>query len=88
MRRCYPCPLNLGKYCWGFRCPRDQWRGRRGCRGFDNEEAYELFHAWQKDSHVKTRKQLRQGVFRKKKTEPHYNGLLMQRTLGSRRRIR
>ena len=68
IRECHSCLLNLGRTCWGFSCPRDQWGGRKRCRAFENEAAYEMFRRWSEDAQVKTRKQLRQEFHRKKKT--------------------
>jgi len=72
VRRCHKCLLNLGDRCWAYASPRRQWHNR-ACRGFENERAYELFRIWEKDAVVKSRKEIRQGIFRKKKTMPHWN---------------
>ena len=72
VRKCYTCKLNLLDRCWIYASPRSQWSGKR-CRGFENEKAYALLQEWEKDVQVKTRKELRQEIFRKKKTEPHWN---------------
>lgn len=75
MRQCHSCLLNTGDTCWGFASPRDQWRGHRRCRAFENETAYEMFRQWSSDVTVKTRKQIRQEFHRKKKTSfdnPHF----------------
>ncbi|MBU0714548.1 MAG: hypothetical protein KJ964_04245 [Verrucomicrobia bacterium] len=63
IRRCNTCLLNLGTTCWKFACPRREWeRGR--CFGFEEDELYRQFHAWQEAPHVKTAKQLRREAFR------------------------
>jgi len=73
VRKCHSCLLNLGDHCWLYAYPRGQWQRHGICRALGNERAYELFREWKSDSRAKTRKELRQEVFRKKKTEPHWN---------------
>lgn len=63
VHQCYRCLLNLGDHCWAFACPRRQWRGRK-CPGFENEELYRQFREWQEAPHIKTRRELRQEIFR------------------------
>ena len=63
-RKCYTCLLNRGDHCWGFEFPREQWRSKRKCPAFENEDAYDLFREWEKDADTKTRKELRQEAFR------------------------
>ena len=67
VRKCHKCPLNQGDHCWGFRYPRDQWHEKR-CLAFGSEVAHEMFLEWQKDSAVKTRRQIRQEAFPKHKS--------------------
>ena len=66
VRKCYRCLLNLDDHCWVFTSPRLQW-SRKKCPGFENEELYRQFGKWQEEPHVKTRKQLRQEIFRSAK---------------------
>ena len=69
VRKCHSCLLNQGDHCWGYRHPRAQWRDQRRCPGFENEPAYCAFRLWQKQASVKTRKEIRQEVFRTNKPE-------------------
>jgi hypothetical protein len=64
VRKCHACLLNLGDRCWLYRFPRGQWRDGRTCRTLGDEAVYEDFRRWQKRPTVKTRKELRQEVFR------------------------
>lgn len=64
VRKCHACLLNLGDRCWLYRYPRGQWRPGHTCRAYDNEAVYAEFRRWRKRPTVKTRKELRQEVFR------------------------
>ena len=64
VRKCYSCLLNLGSCCWIYRYPRGQWRDGRRCPGFENEELYAAYLAWQKMPTVKSRRELRREFFR------------------------
>jgi len=66
VRRCYRCLLNLGGHCWEFACPRRQWNKKK-CPGFENDELYAQFRKWQEAPRVKTRRELRQEIFRSAK---------------------
>ncbi len=59
IRPCYSCMLNLGKYCWIYPNPRQQWKNQR-CPGFENQVLYQAFQEWKATPDIKTRKQLRQ----------------------------
>ncbi len=63
--KCYTCPLNLGKYCWAFEFPREQWQGKRCCTGLSSARLHGEFEYWQKSAHVKTPHELRQTTFPK-----------------------
>jgi hypothetical protein len=76
VHQCYSCLLNLGDHCWLYRHPRSQWSSGRKCPGFENEDVYFQFTEWQKQPHVKTRKELRREVFRMRKRTRVYRGLL------------
>gem|GEM_PF-1197149 len=67
VKRCYRCLLNLGDHCWKFPCPRLQWGDRKKCPGFENAELYARFRQWQEAPRVKTRRELRQEMFRSAK---------------------
>ncbi len=64
VRKCHACLLNLGKRCWRYPNPREQWRHGKSCPGFENPVVYQEFRQWQKEPHVKTRKELRRALFR------------------------
>lgn len=66
VRKCYKCLLNLEDHCWIYKCPHIQWRDKKGCPAFENDEIYREFREWQKQPVVKTRKELRRDFFRKK----------------------
>lgn len=66
VRKCYRCLLNQRDHCWAFACPRLQW-SKKKCPGFDDQELQRQFREWQEAPHVKTRKQLRQEIFRSAK---------------------
>lgn len=74
VRKCHKCLLNMGRFCWGFTKPRNQWRHRRGCGAFKNEIAYTLFRQWQASGIIKTSKQLRREEHRTR-TVPESNHL-------------
>ena len=63
VRRCNRCLLNLGDRCWHYACPRRQWV-RKPCPGFGNEELYRRYRLWLEEPRVKTRRQIRQEMFR------------------------
>ena len=63
VRKCNRCLLNLGDHCWVFPRPRMQWN-RKKCPGFENEELGRQFRKWQEEPRVKTRKEIRQEIFR------------------------
>lgn len=58
VRKCHPCPLNLGDRCWVYASPRDQWRNR-SCPGFSSEDLAAQYRQWLKRPQVKTREDLR-----------------------------
>jgi len=66
VRKCNRCLLNLGQHCWVFASPRLQW-SKKKCPGFENDELYLQYNKWQEEPHVKTRKELRQEIFRSAK---------------------
>ena len=66
VRKCSKCLLNLEDHCWLYENPREQWRGRKRCPGFENDDVYLDFKEWQKLPTVKTRRELRREFFRKK----------------------
>ena len=72
IRSCYTCLLNQGDHCWGYRCPREQWGHRSRCPAFESPAAYQLFAQWKSQAHVKTRKELRQGAFPKRRVAPRH----------------
>lgn len=73
MRRCHGCLLNLGSRCWAFVSPREQWKRHAICPGYANEEIYGFFRYWQKQSDVKSRRQIRQEAFRRRPPEPVFH---------------
>lgn len=74
VHECYACLLNLGDDCWLYRYPRGQWRGRR-CSARDDAEIHERFLVWQKQPSVKTRRDLRREVFRRRRKHAHRDPL-------------
>jgi len=64
VRKCHACLLNLGDHCWLYAYPRGQWHGKKRCAAFDDKKIHAEFRLWQKASDVKTRKELRQEIFR------------------------
>jgi len=66
VRKCHACLLNLGDRCWLYDYPRGQWRDKKGCHAFENEEIYAEFRQWQKQPTVKTRRELRREFFKRK----------------------
>jgi len=57
--------MNLDDHCWLFASPRNQWRAGHVCPAFGNEAVLKEFGEWQKHQPpVKTRRELRRGVFR------------------------
>jgi len=69
VRKCGKCPLNQGSFCWGFLYPHEQWHGKK-CPAFENERAYGLFHDWEQEIPVRTRKKIRREMFVRRKTLP------------------
>jgi len=72
VRKCNRCLLNLGNHCWIYTCPRHQWI-REKCPGFENNVFYNQLRKWQDEPHVKTRKQIRQELFRSTKVSRRLN---------------
>jgi len=63
---CYACVLNLGDHCGIYAYPRGQWRSRR-CAGFDDPEIHRAYEALSREVQVKTRRELRQELFRSRR---------------------
>ena len=70
VHRCYTCLLNQGDHCWGYEFPGAQWRSRRTCSAFENDDVYRFYLNWQKQANVKTRKEIRQEALRREAPEP------------------
>lgn len=67
VRKCHRCLLNLGDHCWLYRYPRGQWRDGCRCWAFENETVYAGFRTWRKQPTIKTRKELRRLVHRRRR---------------------
>lgn len=74
VRKCHPCLLNMGSYCWLYQYPRGQWRDGKRCRGIENEDLHRQFEHWRKEPDVKTRHELRREFFRgRKRANVHHD---------------
>jgi len=72
--KCKGCPLNLKKSCGVFPNPKAEWdKGK--CKGFMNEELHAEYLKQQSEFHAKTPKEIRQEVAKRRKSEPHYDGI-------------
>ena len=59
VRKCHACPLNLGRTCWAFAVPREQWRRHAVCPGLHDTALHQLHRDAQKQASVLTGKDLR-----------------------------
>jgi hypothetical protein len=80
VHKCVGCGLNLRERCGVFESPRDQW-ARGKCPGYMNEKLLREFKESQEQAHNKSPKEIRQDTFRKRKTEPHWNGHIVPEVL-------
>lgn len=64
VRKCNACRLNLRTHCWRYTCPREQWANGRTCTGLDNAKLYEEFDRSMKQPDIRSRKEIRQDIFR------------------------
>ena len=67
--KCYKCLLNLGKKCWKYDIPKEQWSGGKKCLGYNNPEFYEEYKKSLELPNVKTRKEIRREIFRSNRTK-------------------
>ena len=79
VRKCHPCPLNLGDHCAVFPDPHEQWRSGK-CRGFKSEELYRQYLEEQARHPADPAKEERRSRARKARTEPHHDGTLSHRS--------
>ena len=69
--KCHSCKLNLGDHCWVHENPREQWQQNERCPGFENDELYAQFDAWQREPTVKTHRLHKLSGSRKRPHEYH-----------------
>ena len=73
IHKCSGCGLNLKERCGIFEIPQDMWaRGR--CPGYMNEKLLREYEETQRQVHEKTPKEIRQEIFKQRKTVPHWQG--------------
>ncbi len=63
----------MGKRCWKFEFPKEQWSGGKKCIGFGNKEFYAEYERYLAEPSVKTRREIRREIFRGNKVKsPFY----------------
>jgi hypothetical protein len=73
--KCKGCPLNLKQRCGIFARPGRMW-AKGKCRGYKSEKLYARYVEQQARFHAKTPKDLRREGARRRKAEPHYDGIV------------
>jgi hypothetical protein len=72
--KCKGCPLNLKKRCAVFSNPFEMWQKGK-CRGYGDEALLAEHVAAQAAVDAKQAKAARRETARRRKTEPHHDGL-------------
>ena len=73
VHKCVGCGLNFREHCGVYEMPQEKWAKGR-CPGFMSEKLLREYEEAQAQAHDKTPREIRQETFKRRRTEPHWNG--------------
>jgi len=68
VRKCHACKLNRGEHCWIYLYPRYKWSNGKRCPAYNHPLILRELEHWLKyQPEVKSKKELRRGLFRSRR---------------------